>query len=484
MTSAVLIPFDRSPAIELSGNLWRKRLLPAGSINYKGRRIDFTPDYLSRLAAAFRDQAYPQVPFQLAPGDNSHTNDPERYAGQVVDLQAAPDGLWITLAATERGNRVLTENPDLGVSARIVEGYARSDGKFWPEAIQHVLGTLDPRIPQLGGWQTVDAANEAEITIDLSGTVFEDAALDAGWPALLELEARELAAAEARAAAVYRAQNDEVLLAGIAQAQQAIELSMAEHERQAAEDAQPLPKLDEDRLAILLGRAGRRSTRREVLNFAGEDEWDENGGPVTGARNCGVTDELTGLCRERYHDTSCGSVSDGETTQALTPTLRGGPRAPYRDADGRTWQDQNGKALTMLGALEAATGQRMSRESAFEGTGRRELVSPRQRRIWRDPGDEDDPGVEVPAAARAGTATLARQLGLAGPDVGEAREAARIRQAELAHAQRMATGGRAGHPDLCESPRERAERLHRPQRYVPAEGEGGIGGALVPITRG
>ena len=33
------------------------------------------------------------------------------------------------------------------MSARIVEDYARSDGKFFTAAVQHVLGTLDPRIP-------------------------------------------------------------------------------------------------------------------------------------------------------------------------------------------------------------------------------------------------------------------------------------------------------------------------------------------------
>jgi hypothetical protein len=67
---------------------------------------------------------------------------------------------------------VLSENPGLGVSARIVEDYARSDGKFFPAAIQHVLGTLDPRIPGLGGWRTVEAANDVDITIDLSGAEF------------------------------------------------------------------------------------------------------------------------------------------------------------------------------------------------------------------------------------------------------------------------------------------------------------------------
>jgi hypothetical protein len=49
----------------------------------------------------------------------------------------------------------------------------------------------------------------------------------------------------------------------------------------------------------------------------------------------------------------------------------------------------------------------------------------------------------------------------------------------------MATGGRAGHPDLGESTRERNARLS--SRYRPAvaaDGEGGLHGAVVLLTRG
>lgn len=55
--------------------------------------------------------AYDQVPLHLAGTDNTHTNDPERFAGEVLDAEVQPDGLWITLRATERGNRVLETNP-------------------------------------------------------------------------------------------------------------------------------------------------------------------------------------------------------------------------------------------------------------------------------------------------------------------------------------------------------------------------------------
>src|SRR5216683_2947081 len=101
MTTTVLTPLVRGRAIELGGGrLWRKRLLPAGDVEYKGRMLHFTRNYLAGLADAFRQRAYDQVPFQLADSANSHTNDPERFRGQVVDADLADDGLWITVKPT------------------------------------------------------------------------------------------------------------------------------------------------------------------------------------------------------------------------------------------------------------------------------------------------------------------------------------------------------------------------------------------------
>lgn len=171
MSFAVLTPYDRGKARQEGGRLW-KRLLPVGEIAYKGRTLKFTKDYLSGLVDAFKQRAYDQVPFQLADAANTHTNDPERTRGQITDMKLRDDGLWVGMDPTPEGRAVLTSNPGLGVSARIVEGYDRSDGKFFPRAIQHVLGTLDPRIPGLGGWQAVEAANDVQLTVDLSSQTY------------------------------------------------------------------------------------------------------------------------------------------------------------------------------------------------------------------------------------------------------------------------------------------------------------------------
>jgi hypothetical protein len=173
MPAEIRTPFTTGPAQQAGNGTWRKKVLPVGTVNYKGMTLNFDQAYLQRLATSFNDRAYDQVPFQIADAKNTHTNDPERFRGDVLGMDVKSDGLWVTVRPTPEGNRLLLSNPKLGVSARIVEEYERSDGKFYPAAIQHVLGTLDPRIPGLGAWETAaELSNAPEMIIDLSAAQF------------------------------------------------------------------------------------------------------------------------------------------------------------------------------------------------------------------------------------------------------------------------------------------------------------------------
>jgi hypothetical protein len=174
---------DRGKARPSGASLWRKQVLPLGTIDYKGRRITFSREYLAGLVKAFGDKAYDVVPFQFADGANSHSNAPEQRRGTVRDLELTDDGLDIIVEAGQDAAKHLAEYPDLGVSARIVEAYDRADGKFFPAAIQHVLGTLNPRITGMRPWQAIDAANDDGDVLDLTGekyTVPESAAPPTG----------------------------------------------------------------------------------------------------------------------------------------------------------------------------------------------------------------------------------------------------------------------------------------------------------------
>ena len=48
--ATVITPFSwASPAIELGNRHWRKKILPIGDVQYQGRTLHFTEDYLSKL---------------------------------------------------------------------------------------------------------------------------------------------------------------------------------------------------------------------------------------------------------------------------------------------------------------------------------------------------------------------------------------------------------------------------------------------------
>lgn len=192
MALEIRTPFSKAPATPAGQpGTWRKRVLPVGQIEYQGRVLNFDRKYLEGLAQAFNSRAYDQVPFQLADAKNTHTNDPERYRGEVQQMDVGDDGLYVTVKTTEAGNKVLSMNPRLGVSARIVEDYARSDGSYYPVAIQHVLGTLDPRITDLGPWERTDLSNGTapDMIIDLSTATFAGEAQEGGTITMPDLNA-------------------------------------------------------------------------------------------------------------------------------------------------------------------------------------------------------------------------------------------------------------------------------------------------------
>jgi hypothetical protein len=174
----LLSPTDNGDAVELSQSqrVYRKRILPKATISYKGRKIKFDDAYLADLANSFKEGAYDQVAFMMAPDNNSHTLDPERFRGEIKDVEVGDDGLYGIFQVTPEADKVLKENPKLGVSARILENYERSDGKHFPRALQHVLGTLDPVIPGLGTWEEVALSNgiDPDNVIDLSATSYEE----------------------------------------------------------------------------------------------------------------------------------------------------------------------------------------------------------------------------------------------------------------------------------------------------------------------
>lgn len=168
---AVQTPLMETEAIELaaSSNIFRKQVLRAGSINYQGKRLDFTPAYLDGLALAYREGAYDAVPFVFTDSTNAHTQDVERIRGEILGFERSGDGLdAIVKVANPKAAQIIRDFPKLGVSVRIEQPLDRADGKHWPAAIQHVLATTNPRVTGMRPWEPVELANGDLPVIDLS----------------------------------------------------------------------------------------------------------------------------------------------------------------------------------------------------------------------------------------------------------------------------------------------------------------------------
>jgi hypothetical protein len=165
---ALQMPFDESEATQVGRRTYRKQILPVGSLEYEGRTLNFTREYLEDLANNFNSGAFDQVPFQLADPENRHTNDPERFRGEVKALELADDGLYGIVELTDDGAEVVEKNPKLGVSARIIEGIKDGAGN----AIQHVLGTLDPRVTGMGQWEAVNLSASDVGVVDLTAASY------------------------------------------------------------------------------------------------------------------------------------------------------------------------------------------------------------------------------------------------------------------------------------------------------------------------
>lgn len=173
MTEAVQLPFRTGQATKVGRRRFRKQILPVGSIDYNGRKIDFTREYLADLADNFDAKAYDQVPFLLAdPETNAHTADPDRFRGEVTGLELAQDGLYAHIELSKPGAELVKDNPRLGVSARIVTDPPRTDGQHFTRAVQHVLGTMDPRVTGMKAWEPLDLSNEPDV-VNLTAATYQ-----------------------------------------------------------------------------------------------------------------------------------------------------------------------------------------------------------------------------------------------------------------------------------------------------------------------
>jgi hypothetical protein len=159
---------------------YRKQILPEGKFDYKGTELDLGPEKLQTYVQSFKEGAFDEVPFQFGGSESEHNNDPMRRGGTLAHMEHVPGkGVfgYFDFSKDPQSAQYVEKYPRFGVSPRIELGIKRADGKAFDGAIQHVCGTLVPRINGMDPWEKVELSNGANTedeVINLSTGVFED----------------------------------------------------------------------------------------------------------------------------------------------------------------------------------------------------------------------------------------------------------------------------------------------------------------------
>ena len=158
--------------------LYRKQILREGTFDYNGSKLDLSADRCRSLVQSFRDEAFDEVPFQFGDANSAHNNDPKLRAGTLAHMEHIPGkGVFGYFDLSEDGVKYVEQYPRFGVSPRIELGIKRADGKTYDGAIQHVLGTLVPKLNGMASWEKVElsagANTEDNEVIDFSGETYD-----------------------------------------------------------------------------------------------------------------------------------------------------------------------------------------------------------------------------------------------------------------------------------------------------------------------
>jgi hypothetical protein len=164
MPTALQTPIRQGQAEKVGKRLYRKQLLPVGSVEHEGKELKFSKEYLTKLAANFNAGKMDQVPFILVNERNEHTQDPEKVRGDVTAMEVYDDGLYALAELTERGEQLVKDNPKLGVSARINQD---------DMVIEHMAGTVNPVAKGMKAWEAINLSNDDVTLLDLSDGEFK-----------------------------------------------------------------------------------------------------------------------------------------------------------------------------------------------------------------------------------------------------------------------------------------------------------------------
>jgi hypothetical protein len=132
--------------------LWRKQILPFGTIHWRDRELNFTPAYMCDIAAAFAGGAFDLVPFMAENPEWGPGGDPALYRGAVRGLEVVSDGMDALVLAGAETDAWLDADRELGAAPRLVENYRTTAGLVFPVAVMSLHATSAPGIAGLRPW--------------------------------------------------------------------------------------------------------------------------------------------------------------------------------------------------------------------------------------------------------------------------------------------------------------------------------------------
>jgi hypothetical protein len=142
--------------------LWSVQVLPSGTVTIGHRTPDFTREYREAIAEAFSARAVDYVPFMIG-NSYTYTSDPANCHGEVRSLEIVDDGMDAVIEVDREADAAIRVSltpggPPFGAAPCLIENYLHPGGLPFPVVLLRVLGTTQPMITGLRGWQEVEAA--------------------------------------------------------------------------------------------------------------------------------------------------------------------------------------------------------------------------------------------------------------------------------------------------------------------------------------
>ena len=172
--------FELARTPKTQGRLFKKHILSEGVLNYNGNKIQIDSDFLTSLVDNFNSKKCDIVQVPIVDKSNSHSEDPLRNIGEVIDLQIENGKLYSYIDARKEAEADELGKTLIGASAMISPDYIDTDtGEKVGPTLLHVAITNRPHVLNLDDFEEVikassNSSNEIIFLSEDEGTDTEE----------------------------------------------------------------------------------------------------------------------------------------------------------------------------------------------------------------------------------------------------------------------------------------------------------------------